>query len=259
MEKLHFPTTMKPFVKEIIFFESADKIAEHKIPFYADGFAGIVFSKSDHPFIIRPQNKVLPNFYLYGQTIIPMKLETTGAFQIYAVRLFPFAVRTLIGVDPKSLNDECYDLMQVEGVDTASNLSALNNASTKSEIVEILADYTEALLKNAGRNPDYRVVLATNMILNSKGDIKISELRERLYITERTLERQFKKEIGVTPMHFVKIIQFHSSMKIMSEEDYINLTDIGFKSGYADQSHFIRSFKKYTGKTPKEFQHLLFS
>ncbi len=37
----------------------------------------------------------------------------------------------------------------------------------------------------------------------------------------------------------------------MTDADYASLTDIGFDSGFSDQSHFIRSFKKYTGKTPK--------
>ena len=74
---------------------------------------------------------------------------------------------------------------------------------------------------------------------------------------ERTLERQFLKEIGVTPKQFAKMIQFSSSLKQMTDEDYVNLTDISYDSGFADQSHFIRSFKRYTGKTPKEFQKQL--
>ena len=45
----------------------------------------------------------------------------------------------------------------------------------------------------------------------------------------------------------------------MSEEDYINLTDISYRSGYTEQSHFIRSIKKFTGKTPSEFRQSLIS
>ncbi|MEZ4747997.1 MAG: helix-turn-helix domain-containing protein [Calditrichia bacterium] len=51
--------------------------------------------------------------------------------------------------------------------------------------------------------------------------------------------------------------QFRSAMEQMTEADYVNLTEIGYDNGFADQSHFIRSFKRYTGKTPKEFlQHI---
>lgn len=248
---------MNPFVKEIIYLESDDVATEHALPFYADGFAGIVFSKSKNPFSIQPQNKILPELYLYGQTIIPMQLKVKGAFQIYAIRLFPFAVRTLLGVNSRTLNDDCYDLLNIEDIDTVGFIQKMQIATTHLEVVEILSGYFEILLQNAAQNPDNRIILATNLILKTNGNIKVKEIRERLHISERTLERQFKREIGVAPTHFAQIIQFHSSIKMLSEKDYINLTDISYKSGYTDQSHFIRSFKKYTGKTPKEFQKQL--
>jgi len=257
VERLQIPQKIDPFVKEIIWIKSKEGIGQHKIPFYADGFAGIAFSKSEIPFTIQPHNKILPDFYLYGQTIIPMTLETEGTFELYAIRLFPFTVRMLIGVDPQTLNDECYDLQKVEGINTSNTIAELRNAKTQSQVVQHMTDYFDQLLKKAGSNPDQRIILASNMILKSNGNIKVNEIQQRLHISERTLERQFKKEMGVTAMQFTKIIQFHSSVKLMSEEDYINLTDVGFKSGYADQSHFIRSFKKFTGKTPKEFQKML--
>jgi len=122
-----------------------------------------------------------------------------------------------------------------------------------SDIVEVLADYFNELLKNASINPDYRIKLAINLILNANGAISIKKLREKLCVTERTLERHFLKEIGVNAKQFAKIIQFRSAMKQMTETDYINLTEIGYDSGFADQSHFIRSFKRYTGKSPKKF------
>jgi len=259
MQNLPISQNLDPFVKEIVFIESTVEKGQHKIPFYADGFAGIAFSKSHQPFTIQPQNKVLPNFYLYGQTLVPMTLETKGAFELYAIRLFPFAIRTLIGVDPRTLNDECYDLLQVQNVDTRSSITALQQAKDKAEIVSALITYFEKLIQEAANNPEHRIILATNMILKSGGVIRISEIQQKLHITERTLERQFKKEMGVSAMQFAKIIQFHSSVKIMSEEDYINLTEVGHQSGYTDQSHFIRSFKKFTGKTPKEFQKLISS
>ena len=120
--------------------------------------------------------------------------------------------------------------------------------------VEILADYFNALLKNASVNLDHSIQLATNLILKSGGILPIKEVRSRLYVAERTFERQFKKEIGVTPKQFAKIIQFSSSLNQITDEAYVRLTEVSYNNGYADQSHFIRTFKRYTGQTPKEFQ-----
>ena len=254
MKQLPIPKSLAPFVKDIFLLESNEINTEHKFPFYADGYPGIIYSKSTNPFYLQPRNKKLSDFYLYGQTIEPISLDTKGAFQLVGIRLYPFAVRILLGIDPKALNDDCLDLMLVENVDTQRTLEKLRQTEDRSDIVEILADYFNELLQNASINPDYRIKLATNLILNTNGTISIKEVRDRLYVAERTLERHFLKEIGVTPKQFAKIIQFSSSMKQITETDYYNLTEIGYGQGFADQSHFIRTFKRYTGKTPKEFQ-----
>lgn len=257
MDLLVVPKSIEPFVKDIFMLESREEDKVNEYPFYADGFPGIIFSNSTNPFYLKPRNKKLSDFYLYGQTIEPIILSTKGPFRLYCMRLFPFAVRILLGVDPKVLNDDCYDLLLVENVNTKGTLEKLFGTKDDWKILEILAEYFNELLQNASINPDYRIKLAINLILKTNGTVSIKELRERLFVAERTLERQFVKEIGVTPKQFARIIQFSSSMNQLTEADYVNLTDIVYDSGFADQSHFIRSFKRYTGKTPKEFQKQL--
>ncbi len=257
MKQLSEHTSLFPFVKEIILLESDEIDLEKKFPFYANGFPGIIYSKSTNPFYLQPRDKKLSEFYLYGQTLEPISIDIKGAFQLIDIRLYPFAVRILLGVDPKVLNDDCFDLKQVKDVDTHKTLIKLNETSNTDDIIEIIADYFDELLQIASINPDYRIKLATNLILSSNGTISVKEIRDRLFVTERTLERHFLQEMGVTVKQFAKIIQFSSSMNQITKSDYDSLTEIGFDNGFADQSHFIRTFKKFTGKTPKEFQKQL--
>ncbi|MBL4594108.1 MAG: AraC family transcriptional regulator [Flavobacteriales bacterium] len=246
--------SLEPFVKDIVLLESDDKDREHVFPFYADGYAGVVYSKSENPFYLQPRNKQLSDFYLYGQTIEPISLNVKGPFKSIILRMYPFASRILLGIDPKILNDDCYDLLLLDNIDTLGTVKRLRQTENKQELVNILANYFNELLKVASINPDYRIKLATNLILKSNGAISIKEVRDKLCVAERTLERHFLKEIGVTAKQFAKMIQFSTSLNQITDADYLNLTEIGFDSGFADQSHFIRTFKRYTGKTPKEFQ-----
>lgn len=251
------PDFLDSFVKEIFFIERSDKDAEHSFPFYADGFAGIVYSKSEHPFYQQPKNKMLSNFYLFGQTIKPISLDVKGSFKLLVVKLYPFAVRILLGIDPKKLNDNCYDLRRVEHGNTHDTIEKLNKVEDYNRLVRLIGNYIDKLVKHASINPNYAIKLATNLMLKSKGTVRIQEVCERLSVPERTLQRHFSREIGVTPKQFAKIIQFSESMNQVIDSDYSNLSDIGYDAGYADQSHFIRTFKRYTGKTPKEFQKQL--
>jgi len=238
------------FIKEIFLLESDDN-SVHNLPFYADGYPGILYSETSDGVILLPHQKTLPNYFLYGQTIEPIQLQIKGAYKLLVFQLYPFATRLLLGINPKEINDECYDLMQVQNVETDKTITRLITADTNSQ-VEIISDYILELVKNSSSNIDTSIKLAISTLINTKGLIQIKQLREQLYITERTFERRFAKEIGVTPKQFAKIIQFSFSLNQIQESDYTKLTNIAYENGFADQSHFIRTFKKYTGETPKE-------
>lgn len=253
---IHLPLheSLAPFAKDIFFLKDNEPEGPKKLPFYADGFSGIIYCQSSQPFYQQPRGKKLSDFYLYGQTIDPITLETNGSYHMIIIRLYPFAVRMLLGVNPQLLNDDCYDLQKVENVDTLSTLNQLKPLVDPSEMMIHIATYFNKLLANASLNPDYRIKLAISLILRSSGDISIKELREKLCVGKRTLERHFLKEIGVTAKQFANMVQFSSSLKQMTDSNYASLTAVGHDNGFADQSHFIRTFKKFTGKTPREFQ-----
>jgi AraC-like DNA-binding protein len=118
-------------------------------------------------------------------------------------------------------------------------VAALRQAEGQGDIVNILAGYIRALLRNASRNPDHRVTLATNLLLKSKGAMTVGEVRQTLGVAERTLERHFLKEIGITAKQFARVVQFSSAMQQMTEAEYLTLTEVAYRSGFADQSHFI--------------------
>jgi len=241
-----------PFIKEIFLLEN-DSSLQHNLPFYADGYPGIMYSETQDGVLMLPVNKILPNFFLYGQTIEPIELQIKGKYKIIVFQLYPFATRLLLGIDPKEINDECYDLSQVKSIDTRQTVSQIVLTNTDKQI-QIIADYILELVKYSSIDTDNSIKLAVSTIINTKGTLQIKQLREQLFITERTFERRFTKEIGVTPKQFAKIVQFSFSINQIKESDYTKLTSIAYENGFADQSHFIRTFKKYTGSTPKEMR-----
>jgi len=241
---------LSPFIKDIIILEDTSR-GLHSLPFYADGYPGILYSECKEGVVLKPLNKLLPNFFLYGQTIEPISLDLDGPYKMIVFLLYPFATRLLLSINPKEINDACYDLKQVNNIDTEDTITRLSKSKTD-EQVKIVSDYILRLVKNSSSNLDTVIKLAISTIINEKGNVTIKNLRERLYITERTFERRFKNEIGVSPKQFARIIQFNFSLNKLQEADYTKFTNIAYENGYTDQSHFIKTFKKYTGATPKE-------
>ncbi|WP_316633854.1 AraC family transcriptional regulator [uncultured Flavobacterium sp.] len=245
------------YVKSIFLLESDctdDK--EVLLPFFADGYPGIMYHISKDGIFLHPGNKKLSSIFLYGQTIHPIELSIKGSYSLIIFQLFPFAAKMLLGVDPKELNDDCFDLNLLPDQNIKLLLEQLNHAEKKDTQVEIISLFIERLIDLSTTNIDSTIQSAIDLIITHKGKITIKELREKLHITERTFERLFMNQIGVNPKQFTKIIQFQNSLDQLSKEDYSLLTDIVFENGFTDQSHFIRTFKKYTGKTPTKFQKM---
>lgn len=70
----------------------------------------------------------------------------------------------------------------------------------------------------------------------------VKEMADYFYMSLSTLERHFKKKIGLTPKAYADIIKFSSH--ITDEET--------LQSYYYDQAHLIKTSQKYTSKTTKQ-------
>jgi len=63
--------------------------------------------------------------------------------------------------------------------------------------------------------------------------------------------------VGITPRTFARINQFNRAMNKLETGDFKRLSDLAYATSYADQAHFTRSFKAFTGLTPKAFLEAL--
>ena len=95
-------------------------------------------------------------------------------------------------------------------------------------------------------------------MIHSNGTASIAKLAQDTGYSERYVHKLFSQEMGISPKAFGKIMQFQKAIQLINQEnDQTKLTDIGMESGYYDQAHFIREFKKYAQLTPGKYSHLI--
>jgi AraC-like DNA-binding protein len=237
------------FVKNIMVFEEADIKQKTILPFFADGYPGLIFQETSNGLLVRPQNKVMPVMFLYGQTINPIELVMTGSYKLIVFQLYPFVLKSFFNVIPQELNDNCYNLEQLHK-NTIAQIKQIKNHTKR---IEIITSFLHSIFQEKQKELDFTISKAIQKIITKKGQLLIGDLCKELHLTERTFERRFINAVGVTAKQFSKIIQFHQSLEQLTVKDFTKLTDIVYANGFADQSHFIKVFKAFTGKTPLAF------
>jgi len=81
--------------------------------------------------------------------------------------------------------------------------------------------------------------------------ITLDDLSKLSNLNKYTLLRNFTKQRGVTPYQYLETIRIGEAKKLL--EKGIDPLDAAMQTGFADQSHFTKFFKKLIGLTPKQY------
>jgi len=85
--------------------------------------------------------------------------------------------------------------------------------------------------------------------------ITLKQLSEEINIHPVTISKYFSKYFNCTLGEYMRRIKVEKAILFLKNSD-MPLTEIGFRCGFSDQSHFIKTFKFNTGFKPKEFRLL---
>jgi len=163
----------------------------------------------------------------------------------FGIQFKPYAVAMLLDEDISVFNDE---LILLEGVNSDLTKELQKIFEMDAKPYGLMNDYFKNFF--ADKEVEFFVLEAIELIKTSHGNITVMALCEKLGIHQKRLERLFVALVGVSPKKFAKIVRFHSTHRVLSEEGMDNLSQKVLEKGYFDQAHFNRDFKKFTGVTP---------
>lgn len=91
-------------------------------------------------------------------------------------------------------------------------------------------------------------------ILNASGDLKLKDLCTLSGYSERYLNQRIHEEFGLNPKSLIQFVRFQKSVNTLIQDiSRPSAMDVALNSGYYDQSHYIKDFKKYTDQTPTHY------
>jgi AraC-like DNA-binding protein len=161
----------------------------------------------------------------------------------------------------KIINSLCGLSVASSSREVAQLTRKLKRSSSIKRKVEILENYLICKSYNALSPCDY-IEKSLELIENAKGHIMIKNIIDRIFVSERQMDRRFRQITGISPKQYSKIIQLHFVINLMNMKMSTMFQDIAYFANYYDLSDLSHKFKKLTGFTPIEFinsdKHLAF-
>jgi AraC-like DNA-binding protein len=174
--------------------------------------------------------------------------------EFFFIRFRPGKMPRIADVSPAGLVDHTEDYIpRLLGMDADAIGERLLGATSLEGKTRIM----ESIFRSYGMNSvcqDHRCNQAVEMVESLEGRIKVVELSRELGISYQTLERMFLQQVGVTPKQFIRNIRFQKTMeKLKGGARFTTLGDLASECGFADQSHFIKEFKRLAQRLPSAF------
>lgn len=110
------------------------------------------------------------------------------------------------------------------------------------------SQYSAGLQLQAMATPRLRK-LVTAIVEDPSGDLRAPQLADRVGMSERTFQRVFRKETGLTPAHFVEAARVDRA-KALLETSHWPLERVASRAGFGSMDALHRAFQKRVGVTP---------
>lgn len=167
------------------------------------------------------------------------------------VQLNVFALRYLFGPPTTEFTD-----LVVNGFDVCPTLNILHerllHATSFSEEVNLILEWFRGVSSNHEASIDRMRLFDLHNALNAE-ELSISTVCSRYNLSKRHLRRLSNDHLGLNMTDFILYSRYiHSLVATHSSSD--PLTTVALRSGFYDQSHFIRTFKSFTGISPGDYR-----
>lgn len=183
---------------------------------------------------------------IYGFHKMPFHVDIDSALDQICIIFQPSALRAFT-------NESYENLMTSEFVfeELCSSDQQVLERIFETDEFSKRAEKLECLLLENLQNDIPEKLKEAMMLINQKNIFSIDSLSKDLKISEATLFRLFKNNLGQNPKSYLKTLRFRNVLNDIIKPER-SLTNLAYQNQYYDQAHFINDFKTLAGFSPKQ-------
>lgn len=194
----------------------------------------------------------MPAGLVHGVVTHRFSQELVGAGRVFGVKFHPGGFGAFTGADVGAWTDRVLPLTAAFGGSAPALVE---------EVVGLQADAERAQAADAfllarvpARDERYDEVLAVvSDIRDDPGLTTVELVARRHAVSERTLQRLFRRYVGVGPKWVLRRARLHDAVDRIDTGRYDDLASLAVGLGWFDQAHFTRDFTALVGQSPAAY------
>jgi AraC-like DNA-binding protein len=202
----------------------------------------------------RPTERGVFRSFLAGLHDVHVFTEYAGEQSGFQVNFTLLGAYRFLNITMSDVANCCVDLGDLLGDAEADRLAdSLHDAGGWPARFDLMDGFLlERLRRGRPMSPD--VAWALKSLQASQGARSIGALSRDLACSRKTLIQRFHVQVGLSPKAVASILRFAHAVERIRAADEESWADLAIACGYCDQAHFNRDFRRYSGRTPREFR-----
>jgi AraC-like DNA-binding protein len=191
------------------------------------------------------KNVIFANGFIKGIYNTTQKIDFIPNYHFLSIRLQPYGLKQIFNIKATALINSVIDIQNHPIANTFLDLLK------SSEYIDVSS--LKALVSSMELYDVHPVSSSTKAFIKLVSATDYNTIKDLIFqsgIGLRTLQRNFKNEVGLSPKKYLRIKRLNAIEQKMSQ--HVDVFDIIADFDFTDQAHFIKDFKQLRNVTPKE-------
>ena len=189
----------------------------------------------------------LPATLVHGVVSRVFRMTLTGRGGVVGARFRADGFHAWTGADAAALTDRAVPAAETMGAEIGRLHLGLG---PQTEPGPVLAELTSALERSRPTDRSPGMGSVVDRMAAEPGLIRVNQVARFAGLSERTLQRRFRREIGIGPKWVLSRFRLQEAALALERDPTADLSVLAPRLGFYDQAHLTNTFVEMLGETP---------
>lgn len=189
----------------------------------------------------------LPATLVHGVVSQVFRVTLTGRGGVAGARFRPDGFHRWSGLDAAPLTDTVHPAGDLLGSEFWSLHAGIG---PDAEPAEMLVRLREALERHRPSSVPAGIGPVVDRMSTDSALVRVDQVARTVGLSERTLQRRFRREIGVGPKWVLSRFRLQEAALALERDPEADLSELAIRLGFYDQAHLTNTFVEMLGETP---------